>query len=120
MVEKQTRVKLTTYESYQVDFPKFDGETISTKLTTIELNEAKMNSILRPASESGVYLRHVYWLSDDDYLAFWTDRFQSVNIIEHCTVGEIECQQVIKQTNLEGDCYLTLKVSSSDLIMNNF
>ena len=119
LVEKQTRVELTTYESYQVDYPKFEGETMVTKLTTIDLNEVKMNSVLRPASESGIYLRHVYWLTDDDYLAFWTDRYQSVNIIEHCTAGEIECQQVIKQSDLKGDCYLTLKVSFVTAMIRN-
>ena len=109
-IAKQKRVKLTTYEDYEVNFPRIGEGTLGTKLTTIDLVSAKMNSILQPASESGVYLRHVYWISENDYLAFWTNRYQSVSIIEHCTVGEIDCQQVIKQTDVENKCYLDEKV----------
>ena len=109
-IAKQTRVNMTTYQNYQVNYPVLNEGILCTTLTTIDLNQGKMNSILQPASESGVYLRHVYWLTDNDYLAFWTDRYQSIMIIEHCNVGEIDCQQVIKQTDVQDQCYLIEKV----------
>ena len=52
------------------------------------------------------------WLNgDQEFLTFWTNRYQSINIIDRCNFGEFDCQQVIKLDYTDETCFLTQNVS---------
>jgi len=60
----------------------------------------------------------VLWLNgDQEFLTFWTNRYQSINIIDRCNFGEFDCQQVIKLDYTDETCFLTqnVRILTSDL-----
>ena len=95
----------------EVFYPKIGDELPKTVLKVANLKTFTSSEdvlVLEPTSTSVKYLMSLLWLSEEEFIALWSDSSRKLNIYERCFVTQGSCEQVYKSE--EASCGLSSNV----------